>query len=269
MTEIYCFVDDYLKAHSGLAHWRCSPNQQPLFTDAAVITIALMQGCFGVATLKKTYLLTAFNHGLAFPMLCSYKQWIARLQALSEITGHLIESARNCDGFQLKLFIYDSKPIPVCCPIRHGRVRLLREEGAYFGKSSKGWFFGFKLHASININGHFLGGVLTPGNINDREAALALALMSSGGIALADFGYRGKELAAELADETETLLITTADAGRQRGLISSLRERVETFFSQLWRIFVDQVYSRSWQGLWSTIKLKLLSYNLRHSGILS
>jgi hypothetical protein len=69
--------------------------------------------------------------------------------------------------------------------------------------------------------------------------------MSSEGIALADFGYRGKEL----ADETETLLITTADAGRQRALISSLRERVETFFSQLWRIFVDQVYSRSWSRI--------------------
>jgi hypothetical protein len=91
-----------------------------------------MQACFGVAALKKTYLLVAFNHRSAFPSLCSYKQWIARLPALSEITGHLIESARNADGFEVKLSIYDSKPIPVCRPIRHGRVRLLREEGAYF-----------------------------------------------------------------------------------------------------------------------------------------
>jgi len=34
-------------------------------------------------------------------------------------------------------------------------------------------------------------------------------------------------------------------------------------------MFVNQGYSRSLQGLWNTIKLKLLSYNLRHSGILS
>ena len=269
MTQIYCFIDDYLKANPRLAQWRRSPNSQPAITDAEIITIALMQSCFGVATLKKAYLLIASNHRSAFPLLCSYKQWIARLHSLSEVTGHLIESARNTDGFEVELAIYDSKPIPVCRAIRHGRVRLLREEGAYFGKTSKGWFFGFKLHASININGHFIGGVLTAGNINDREAALALALMSNGGVALADFGYRGKKVAAELADETETLLVTTADAGRQRALISSLRERVETFFSQLWRMFVDEVYSRSWQGLWSTIKLKLLSYNLRHSGILS
>ena len=31
------------------------------------------------------------------------------------------------------------KPIPLCKPIRHGRVRLLRDEGAYFGKSTTGW----------------------------------------------------------------------------------------------------------------------------------
>jgi hypothetical protein len=269
MTEIYCFVDDYLKAHSQLAQWRRSHNHQPAFSDSEVITIALMQNCFGVATLKKTYLLIASNHRSVFPLLCSYKQWVARLNALSEITGHLIESARNCDGFEVKLSVYDSKPIPVCRPIRHGRVRLLREDGAYFGKTSKGWFFGFKLHASININGHFVGGFLTSGNINDREAALALAHMADGGVALADFGYRGKMLAQELVDETETLLITTSDARGHKALISSLRERVETFFSQLWSMFVDEVYSRSWCGLWNTIKLKLLSYNLRHSGILS
>jgi Transposase DDE domain len=269
MTEIYVFVADYLRAHPQLARWRRSPNADPAFTDAEIITIALMQSCFGVATLKKTYLLIACNYRSAFPKLCSYKQWIARLHALSDLTGHLIEAARNCNGFDLHLSVFDSKPIPVCKPIRHGRVRLLRDEGAYFGKSSKGWFFGFKLHASININGHFVGGFLTGGNCNDREAVHDLALMSDGGVALADYGYRGKRIAEEVAEGADMLLITTADVAKQRALISSLRERVETFFSQLWSMFVDQVYSRSWRGLWSTIKLKLVSYNLRHAHILS
>jgi len=269
MTEIYCFVSDYFKANPKLAHWRCSPNEVPLFTDAEVISIALMQSCFGVATLKKTFSLVERNYKSAFPKLCSYKQWIARLHALSEITGHLIEAARLSNGFDFKLSVFDSKPIPVCQSIRHGRVRLLREEGAYFGKSSKGWFFGFKLHAAINIKGHFIGGLLTSGNINDREAANSLALMADGGVALAEFGYRGKQIAEELAEESSTLLITTADVAGHRALISSLRERVETFFSELWSMFVDRVYSRSWQGLWSTIKLKLVSYNLRHARILS
>ena len=48
-----------------------------------------------------------------------------------------------------------------------------------------------------------------------------------------------------------------------------LRERVETTFSQLWGRFVDRVFSRSWAGLWTTIKLKLLHYNLTHAGMLT
>jgi hypothetical protein len=54
MTEIYCFVDDYLKAHPGQAHWRRSPHSEPRFSDSEVITIALLQGSFQVASLKQT-----------------------------------------------------------------------------------------------------------------------------------------------------------------------------------------------------------------------
>lgn len=268
MTHIFCFVDDFLIANPKLAHWRSSNYRLLDFTDSEVITIALMQSCFGVPTLKQTYMLIQQNYKSAFPLLCSYKQWLARLHQLSDIIGHLCESARNCDGFDSKLFVFDSKPIPVCHPIRHGRVRLLREEGAYFGKTSKGWFFGFKLHAAININGQFVGGVLLPGNLDDREAAEALAFISDGGVALADWGYSGQHIAEELMQETGLLLITTADAGKQRALICSLRERVETFFSKLWNMFIDRVHSRSWRGLWNTIKLKLTAYNLRYAGII-
>jgi len=269
MIVCYCFIDDYLKAHPDMANWRRSANSHPDLSDAEVLTIALMQGSFGVATLKKTYLLIANNYRSAFPKLCSYKQWLARLNALGEITGHLVEAARNCEGFEANLFILDSKPIPVCHPIRHGRVRLLREDGAYFGKTSKGWFFGFKLHVMVNISGHIVGAFLTSGNKDDREAALDLALHADGGIVLGDYGYRSQGLAQELATEADMLIVTTADAGRKKPVISSIRERVETVFSQLWQLFVDRVFSRSWQGLWNAIRLKLLWHNLRHVNIIS
>lgn len=269
MTTAYVFSSDFLLAHPQLADWRCSNHSQPAFTDAEVITIALMQPVFGAATLKKAYQLVTDNYRSAFPKLCSYKQWIARLHALSEVIGHLVEAARQTHGYEWALFVFDSKPIPVCKPIRHGRVRLLRDEAAYFGKNSSGWFFGYKLHTLANINGQILGAVLTPGNCDDREPALSLGLQTDGGVALGDFGYRGAEIAAALAEQCDLLLITTADAGAHRGLISSLRERIETVFSELWSLFVDRVYSRSWRGLWNTIKLKLLSYNLRHAQILS
>ena len=55
-----------------------------------------------------------------------------------------------------EIYLIDSFPIPMCQAIRHGRVNLLRDDGAYFGKGTKGWFFGFKLHVlSTNSSDSF------------------------------------------------------------------------------------------------------------------
>jgi hypothetical protein len=273
MTEIYCFVDDFLRAHPQQARWRRSPNRSPRFTDAEVITIALLPNCFGCSTLKRAYKLVRDNWRSAFPQLVSYKQWVARLHQLSGLVGQLVGAVPLKPAEADNFYLMDSKPIPVCHPVRHGRARLLREDGAYFGKTSKGWFFGFKLHLLIAERGHVLGAILTPANCDDRDPALALCWAVEGGAVLADLGYRGEGVAAGLAQEAEVLLLTPADGGARRGapraLLSSVRERVETTLSQLWGRFVDRVCSRSWAGLWTTIKLKLLHYNLVHAGVLS
>jgi hypothetical protein len=83
LTQIYVIVDDFFKAHPHLAQWRHSPNDLPPFTDAEVLTIALMQGCLGVQSLKEAYQLIANNYHTAFPHLCSDKQWLGRLHALT------------------------------------------------------------------------------------------------------------------------------------------------------------------------------------------
>ncbi len=70
MLTIYCFVDEFLKRHPALAQWRRSPPAQPQFSDAEVLTLALLQGVFEVATLKQTYRLVARNWRTAFPLTC-------------------------------------------------------------------------------------------------------------------------------------------------------------------------------------------------------
>jgi transposase len=269
VTECYSFIDDFLKLHPQWAHWRKSNNAAPKFTDAEVIAIALMQGYFGNATLKRTYELVVANCGNAFPHLIGYKQWIARLHALTPLVGRLLLESSATETTQPQPYLLDSKPIPVCHPLRHGRVRLLREDGAWFGKTKKGWFFGFKLHALVNRLGRIVGAILTPANTDDREPAVALAWSVDGGLCLADLGYRGEQLRELLLEEADLLLLTPADAQPQRALLSSIRERVETTFSQLWARFVDCVYSRSWNGLWNTIKLKMLHLNLCEAGVIS
>lgn len=271
MTAVYVFVDDYLQAHPGQTQWRRSNHHAPVFTDAEVITVALLQGCLGVATLTQTYQFVAANCRGAFPHLCSYSQWLARLHSLSGVLGQLLQAAGRRAALEGPVYLLDSKPIPLCKPIRHGRVRLLREDGAYFGKTSTGWFFGFKAHVLVHASGVILAVILTPGNWADVTVAPALALSVAGGIGLADLAYQGADWAQVLAEEAQLLLLTPASVAkdsRERALISSIRERIETTFSALWGRFIDRVLSRSWEGLWSTIKLKMLHYNLCQAGLI-
>jgi hypothetical protein len=267
MTEIYCFIDDYLKANPRQARWRRSPHAVPRFTDSEVLTIALLQGAFQVASLKQTYRLVRANFHSAFPSLPSYAEWLRRLHQLTTHVGLLLEAtcAMPADA---AFYLVDSKPIPLCHQLRHGRVRLLREDGARFGKSSKGWFFGFKLHALRHITGRFLNIVMLPASVDDRASLLALSEGADGGVLLGDLGYRGKP-AALTAAEAELLLVTRQDAPAHNKLLSQVRQSIETSFSQLWHQFIDRVFSRSWNGLWNTIKLKVLFYNIRHAGVVS
>jgi len=112
-------------------------------------------------------------------------------------------------------------------------VRLLRDEGAYFGKTSKGWFFGFKRHGLRHISGRILKLVLTPGNWDDREPALALVETVDGGITLGDLGYRGPECRGRLAEAAEMLLLTRDQAPTHQCTLSHVRQGIETTFSQL------------------------------------
>ena len=66
LTEIYVFVDDYLKQHPHRAQWRRSNNHETAFSDGEVITISLMQGYFGTPTLARTYELAKPIRGVPF-----------------------------------------------------------------------------------------------------------------------------------------------------------------------------------------------------------
>lgn len=159
--------------------------------------------------------------------------------------------------------------MPRCLPLRHGRVRWLGEEGADLGKTSKGWGFGCNLPLLRPGDGRVLKVLLTPGTWEDRAVALALVQGVDGGITRGDWGSRGNDCATELAEEAARLLLTRAQAPAHRFVLRQVRQQLEPTFSQLGWKFVDRVCSRSWLGLWNTLHLKVLCYNLRHARILS
>ncbi|MCX6365379.1 MAG: hypothetical protein NTX57_01570 [Armatimonadetes bacterium] len=97
-----------------------------------------MQPIFGVSNLKRAYLLTKSFFAKAFPKLPSYAQFLACLHALAPFIGMLMLKIALASTGEGNVFLIDSKPIPVCKALRHVRVRLLRDEGAYFGKNKAG-----------------------------------------------------------------------------------------------------------------------------------
>jgi hypothetical protein len=271
LVLLYSTIDDLLKMQTRGGQWRAS-NHKPRFTDAEVLTIALMQSYFRTDTLKRAYLLVKANDPSAFRELPSYKQWLNRLHRLAEQTGELIFSVPlKIEDLVEEIYLIDSYPVKLCEAIRHGRVNLLRDQGAYFGKSSTGWFFGFKLHVVTTLNGKIIAAVMTNGNVGDREGARLLArYLEEDSLCLADLGYRGADFQLEMFEEEGVLFLTRNDIAEAelKKLHSKLRNRVETTFGELWRRYTDRIYSRSWLGLWNTLLLKMFECKLCQTNIL-
>jgi transposase len=98
----------------------------------------------------------------------------------------------KCSGVS----IADSTPLIVCENPRISSHRVFRGMAAR-GKSSTGWFFGFKLHLVINHLGELLGVKLTPGNVDDRKPLGDFADRLFGKL-YADQGYIAQRLTAFL-----------------------------------------------------------------------
>jgi hypothetical protein len=61
------------------------------------------------------------------------------------------------------------------------------------GKTSTGWFFGFKLHLVINDRGELLNVLLTPGNVDDHKPVPKLVVSLFGKV-IGDKGYISQAL---------------------------------------------------------------------------
>ncbi len=68
----------------------------------------------------------------------------------------------------------DSTPLAVCHTARIPQHRVFQVDAAR-GKTSVGWFYGFKLHLVVNDRGELLAFCLTRGNVDDRTPVPAPA----------------------------------------------------------------------------------------------
>lgn len=137
-----------------------------------------------------------------FPNLVSYTRFVALIPSmLVPLLAYLQRRYGTCTGIS---FI-DSTALEVCDPKRISQHRVFAAD-AKRGKSSMGWFFGFKLHLAVNDQGELLACCLTPGNVDDRKPVPGMVKRLRGKL-IGDRGYISASL-TELLFEQGLHLIT-------------------------------------------------------------
>jgi hypothetical protein len=138
-----------------------------------------------------------------FPKLPGYNRCVELLPRCAVPLAALFEALKGgCDGVS----IVDATALAVCDNRRIGRHRVFDGKAAR-GKTSMGWFFGFKPHLVVNSKGGLLSVRPTPGNTDDRKPAPALC-EGLFGLLFGDRGYISKDLAKTL-EEQGIALVTT------------------------------------------------------------
>src|SRR5262249_13782842 len=113
------------------------------------------------------------------------------------------------------------------------------------GKTSMGWFYGFKLHLIVNDEGELLAFRLTPGNVDDRAPVPQLVKTLVGQL-FGDRGYisqalhdallgQGLELLTKIRKNMKNRVMRLWDKLllRKRSLIETINDQLVVF--QKWR----------------------------------
>ena len=151
---------------------------------SAVMTIVILFQQSGYRNFKTFYTAHVAQHLRSeFPRLVSYNRFV-ELEAECVVPLALFLHTRfgRCSGSS---FI-DATSVKVCHNLRINSHRVFKEV-ARRGKTSTGWFYGFKVHLVINDGGELLGVMITPANTDDRKPVPRLAKRLWGKL----FGARG------------------------------------------------------------------------------
>ena len=197
ITEIFCIVDEFCKEYDQLVNKHLLGNPaklSPVMSKSEIITIMITFQLSGFRTFKHFYLYYLQKHmQKEFPKTVSYNRFTELMQQnLMPLTLFL---KTCCLGKCTGISFIDSTPIRVCKNKRINQNKVFKGI-ATTGKSTMGWFYGFKLHIIINDKGEILTFTITQANTDDRTPLKTERFLDKiFGKLFADKGYIGKELA--------------------------------------------------------------------------
>ncbi len=208
LEEIYCLIDDFCKHFEQIngGHFLPNPdrkrNKECALSMSEIMTIVVMFHLSHYRTFKDFYIsCILFQYKNYFPKALSYNRF---LEVKKFATMPLIILINELTGEKTDKYYIDSTKLQVCDNLRIKSHKVFKGI-AQRGKTSTGWFFGFKLHLIINNKGEIMSIKLTPGNTDDRTV---VRKMTEGleGVLFGDKGYIGKDLKQDLENKNLELI---------------------------------------------------------------
>lgn len=246
ITEIFCIIDDFCKIFDKIIerHAVKTPGKRGYHRDgrmskAEIMVIVIMFHCSGYRCLKHFYLeYICGRRRDMFPETVSYNRFVELEKTVGLPLAVFIKKflLGRCTGISF----VDSTTLKVCRSQRiltHRTFRGLAQRG----KSSMGWFYGFKLHLICNEKGEILNFMLTPGNVDDRAPLDSKSFVEAVyGSLVGDKGYisrdlfqrlfvNGIQLITKVKNNMKNSLMSVADKIllRKRAIIESVNDELK------------------------------------------
>jgi hypothetical protein len=233
---------------------------------AAILSFGIFRFFVGIKDIKHyhRYLLSYFSKELG--NIPNYPNFNRLMNQALPWAIFLIQWLMHCQrkDSPSDLHFIDSTALKVCTNKRifdHKVCAGLAQRG----KTSLGYFFGFKLHMVCDALGRLVSLLITPGNTDDRKFVLKL-LKGLKGLVVADAGYLSKKLMIQLFKQG--ILFLTGVRKNMKRLLSQaqhqilkLRQRAEGVFSVLkHRLNCEASIARSPVGYISRCIFPCLAY---------
>ncbi len=269
LTELFCEICEFYKIFEAIFIKQVigERRQRPFcrLDICEIMTIMIAFQMIGGQNFKQFYkdVILQF-HRKEFPNLVSYQRFIElapmALTILAIFLKFRIEMSEKTG-----LYIIDSTALCVCKNIRIPRHKVFKEL-AKRGKTSTGWFYGFRLHLVINHLGELMSVHITAGDIDDRKPVSKMVKALKGKL-LGDKGYIKKVLVKELFEQGLEFITTIRKNMKQNMSVFNrilLRKRavIETANDLLKNYFqAEHSRHRSAAGFMNNVLSALIAYS--------
>lgn len=269
---IFCEVDDFCRIFEPkfnqqlLADGTRKRIKPSKMSKAEVMSIMILFHRSGFRDLKKFYTKVVCRYWHKdFPNLLSYNRFVElQRDSLMLLAAFMQTRLGACSGIS---FI-DSTKLAVCNNLRIKQNKVFRAV-AKRGKTTTGWFYGFKIHLVVSDCGEILAWQISLGNVDDRKPVPAIAKRLWGKL-FGDKGYLSSKL-SDLLGEDNVQLITKLRRNMKNKLMPLfdrllLRKRaiIETVNDQLKNISqVEHSRHRSVWNFYGNVVAGLIAYTFQ------